>query len=312
MATVTTRAFEAQVRRPADVPVEPKKAAPVKAWAVAGGIMLAFQLFVWTRWILGPNFERVPSGPSKPPHWMKVVLNTWQAVGIPVLLLLFYWFLIRPWRRERRVTTDGLLCAAFLLLSFQDPLSSYFGHWFTYNSYLFNRGSWVSDVPGWLSYGEPGKMLVEPILFAPIAYVYFCLGLTMLGCGLMRRVKARWPEVGTFRLVGACFALMVLASFVIEGLLWMPLGFYTYAGGIASIFPEHYYKYPIHEGMFLGAALTGLTCLRYFRNDKGQTIAERGLDSVRATSRQAVALRFLALLGAVHAIFFVGYNVRVS
>ena len=40
---------------------------PVKIWAVAGGALLALQLYVWIRWITGPYFERVPTGPSDPP-----------------------------------------------------------------------------------------------------------------------------------------------------------------------------------------------------------------------------------------------------
>jgi hypothetical protein len=36
-------------------------AKPVKIWAVVGGALLVLQLYVWTRWITGPYFERVPA-----------------------------------------------------------------------------------------------------------------------------------------------------------------------------------------------------------------------------------------------------------
>src|SRR5689334_2760858 len=44
---------------------------PVRIWAVIGGAILVFQLYVWIRWISGPYFERVPAGPSDPPTLMK-------------------------------------------------------------------------------------------------------------------------------------------------------------------------------------------------------------------------------------------------
>ena len=45
----------------------PAKVKPVRIWATLGGAILAFQLYVWIRWITGPNFERVPAGASDPP-----------------------------------------------------------------------------------------------------------------------------------------------------------------------------------------------------------------------------------------------------
>ena len=43
------------------------KSKPVRAWAIAGGAILAFQLYVWISWMTGPYFKRVPAGPSDPP-----------------------------------------------------------------------------------------------------------------------------------------------------------------------------------------------------------------------------------------------------
>ena len=104
---------------------------PVQAWALLGGAILAVQLYVLAKWVTGPYFVPVPSGPSDPPTLMKIVLVTWTSVimiGFPIGL---YYFIIRPWRRERRITTDGMLMVAFGLLFFQDPLLNYFNTWST-------------------------------------------------------------------------------------------------------------------------------------------------------------------------------------
>ena len=38
---------------------------PVRIWAVIGGALLVFQLYVWIRWMTGPYFERVPDGAER-------------------------------------------------------------------------------------------------------------------------------------------------------------------------------------------------------------------------------------------------------
>src|SRR5215467_7079532 len=175
---------------------------PVQGWALFGGAILAVQLYVWAKWITGPYFVRVPPGPSDPPILMKIVLVTWTSViciGLPVGV---YYFIVRPWRRERRITTDGMLLAAFGLLFFQDPLLNYLNTWCTYNSWLWNRGSWVQDIPGWVSWGKPGAMMPEPLLMNAPGYSFGVLLCTMLGCWVMRRAKQRWPSLGVPGLLG--------------------------------------------------------------------------------------------------------------
>ncbi len=119
----------------------------VKVWAAVGGALLVLQLYVWIRWVTGPYFVRVPAGPSDPPTYMKIFLTANGAlmcVGLPAAI---WWFLIRPWVRERRITLDGLLLISCALFFFQDPLLNYLNTWCTYNTWLWNRGSWSSHIP---------------------------------------------------------------------------------------------------------------------------------------------------------------------
>jgi hypothetical protein len=243
---------------------------------------------------------------------MRTVQDIWQPAGILAALFCLYWYLVRPWLRERTVTTDGLLVAAFATLWFEDPLSAYYGHWFTYNANLVNMGSWVHDVPGWVSPGSPGRMLVEPILVIPFVYVYFIMIGVLFGCWVMRRTEARRPGISTAQLIGVCFCAMALFDLVAEGLIWLPLGFWEYPGGIGLLFPGTYHKFPLNEMLTIAATFTGIACLRYFRDDKGRTVVERGLDRLKVGSRRQTVFRFLALAFAVHAILFVGYNVPNS
>ena len=83
------------------------KVKPITIWATIGGALLALQLYVWTRWITGPYFQRVPGGPSDPPTYMKAFLTmngVLVCVGLPIAI---WWFIVRPWRRERRITSTA-------------------------------------------------------------------------------------------------------------------------------------------------------------------------------------------------------------
>lgn len=310
---VTTRG---PVTPPGVLPPEPlvreNRTPPVKMWAGLGAVILAFIAYVLIDWVSGPYFESVPDGPSDPPTWMAVNLVFWQVVSIPAALFIIYRFVIRPWRRERTIGVDGMLVIGFSTMWFQDPLSSAANHWFVYNTEMVNFGSWVHSVPWFTAFGEPGAMTSEPILFTPAAYVYIMILATALGCAVMRRARRRWPGLGTASLVGICFVAMCLFDIVLEGIIWLPLGVFEYPGGHWSIFPDTYHKYPLNEMFTIGAVFTALACLRFFVNDRGQTVAERGVDEVRGSNGRKLLLRALAVTAAIHVIMFLGYNLPNS
>jgi hypothetical protein len=277
-------------------------------WALLGAICLAFEIFVMTKWVTGPSFKQVPSGPSVPPTWMKVVLITGQIAAPLGALLMLYRTLVRPWIRERLVATDGLMCLMFLALMFYDPLENYFAPYVTYNSYMVNFGSWVTSVPGWSSFGRPGATVAEPIIFQPANYVVAPLLAVMGGCWMMRMLKARWPGIGDMRLVAMLFATMLVCWPLVEGGLYMPLGFFTFAGGSFSLFPQAYHKYPLQQALFATVFLSLFTSLRYFKNDEGHTIVERGIDRLRVGVKRKALLRFLALVAIGNVFYVVGYD----
>lgn len=283
---------------------------PVKWWAALGAMILAFIAYVLIKWVTGPFFKRVPTGPMDPPTYMKVAMVVFQAVSIPVGIGLIGWFVLRPIIRQRRLTLDGMLVLAFSTLWFQDPLSAYGGHWFTYNSWPINYGSWVHGVPGWLSNGKPGAMLVEPILIMPGLYVYVFVITMFLGAAVMRRAKVRWPRIGTVGLIGVCFVAMVAFDIILEGVIFMPLGIWEYPGGRGfAIFNATYHAFPLNEVVTVSATFTAVACLRYFRNDRGQTLVERGTERLRTSERTQQVVRALAVLAGVHMALFLTYNV---
>jgi Spirocyclase AveC-like len=307
-SALTTASLRQESR--AQVAATPRRSVPVVIWAGVGALILAFQIFVWVTWISGPYFKRVHTGATHVPSWMKVVQSSWTGLGFVGMAFVVYWFVWRPWRRDGRLSTDSLLVIAFATtVYFWDPTPNYSGQWFTYNSYLFNMGSWTQDIPGWLAPGHPGHMMVEPILWIEPTYIYLMFPWMLAGCWLMGKVRARWPRLSNFELIVAVWAIMAVSDFVLEGFIYQPLGFYSYGGANRSVSlnPGHYYQFPFYESVLLAAMLTAWAAIRYFKNDKGETIVERGVSGLRASQKQKTCLRFLALSGAFSLVYVVTY-----
>lgn len=243
---------------------------------------------------------------------MKAVQISWMALGIPLTFGFLWHFLIAPWRRDGRPTSDGLIVLACLGLVIQDPWSSYIQNWFGYDAWLPNMGSWVHGIPGWMSYGTPAHQVPEPILWSPFMYCYAFFTVVCIGCAFMRRCAGRWPGIGQLRLVALCFVFMMAIDIVLEGALFIPLGFFTYAGGHWAIFPHSYMKFPLHEAILAGAMFALLSSVRYFTDDRGRTLAERGADTIRTGSLRRAAVRFLAIYGAMSVIVLCAYNIPTA
>ncbi len=241
---------------------------------------------------------------------MKVLLTTNMIVMCVGLPFVIWWFIIRPWVRERRITLDGILFVSCALFFFQDPLLNYFNTWCTYNTWLWNRGSWSSHIPGWVSPESPGRQVAEPLLINATGYGMVLI-LAMVGCWFMRKVKARFPNITNLRLILVTYAAAFVADFILEAGFMLPFGLYTYPGSIRSVtvFAGTYHQWPIYEGLMWGAVMTALSCLRYFTDDRGRTVVERGLDQVRGGFVRQQLVRFLAIFAAVSASFFFLYNI---
>ena len=101
----------------------------------------------------------------------------------------------------------------------------------------------------------------------------------------------------------------MIVDIVAEGMLILPAGVYTYAGGHLALFPHAYHKYPLTEAPTVGAIIAGLGALRYFKDDQGRTMVERGIDKVNASSGRKNLLRFAAITGMINVLVLCCYNI---
>jgi Spirocyclase AveC-like len=285
---------------------EPRPTYPVSVWALIGGIALVAEAYVIIKWISGPYFTTVHSGPDSPPEWMKVGINLAQVILWPLAIVILWRLLVRPWRRERRLSSEGLICLGLLSVSIYDPVSNYLHNWLTYNSYFLNFGSIVKSIPGWQSFAKPGQMPAYPILLAPPLYVVGVFGAGWFAYWAMCRVHSRWPTMRTIPLLAITVVGMWLFDVLLEGGIFMRLGWYSgvgwsvFDGGTAN-------AVPLGNQVLAAICFTTIGSILFFKNDQGQTIFERGANTL--SPRRSAVWRTLAGVGVAQALMFSTYHI---
>jgi hypothetical protein len=287
-----------------------RKWQPVEWWALLGAAWLAFWAYVLVSWVTGPYFTHVDPGPTALPDWMRVLFTAWQAAAFPIVATVLFVVVVRPWRRDRRIPFDGLLIIGYITMCLQDPGSNYFGVWYTTNAHLVNMGSFVNEIPGWLSFGAPGA---QPPFMPLLHLLEYPLGMfcaVWVGSAVVKRLQ-RTTALSPVALMAICYPFMMVMDLVIEG-AFMLLGFYTMAGGHASISPDAYNKFPLIEPVFVALIWLPVVALRVLKNDKGETFVERGADSLRVSPGRRDLYRGLAAIAACQMIYLCCYNIPVA
>ena len=308
MATQTTTVARSAA---ADARTEKRRLQPVEWWALSGGAYLAFWAYVLIRWVTGPYFTPVPAGPTPQATWMEVVHVVWQAAAIPFVAVVVYLGVVRPWRRTRDVPFYGLVFVAVLPMAFQDALPDMTGWFYTANAHLWNMGSFYADIPGWSSFTRPGAIIPWMPLFNLIEYPVGMVIPIWLGRRLLRAtlVQRGWHPAAGLALV---FGVMAVFDFLIEGCVFILLGFYSYPGGKLSLFPDSYHKFPLVNALCVAAFLTVTVALVSFPDDRGEILAERGISSITGGSARRAWTRLFALMAVTCYSFLLLYNLPMA
>ncbi len=292
---------------------EPKKIVPIKWWAGFGVIAIAIQAYAFFDWIfLSGNFNATDPGPDPIPTNISVGIWAFQAIGLTCGIVGLYYFFIRPWRKKIPLGLDSYMVAGLYLVFWQDPILNYFQNWATYNAGVYDFGSWASSIPGWLA--PNSHNMSAPLFFLLPVYGIIAFTFSSLVALTMKRARARYPEMGNLGIVSIGFAVCSVIVFIVET-IFLRFGLYAYPGAIRSLslWSGKYYQYPLYEWMTFTAAWTAWGSMIYFRNDKGESMAERGLEELRTkTDKKLNWLRFLAVTGMINVAFFMVYNLPLQ
>lgn len=273
----------------------------VKAWFMVGCISLCFMAWVFFQWVTSPSFSRTELPPGiEVPLQFKIAGHAVE-IGMGIVWAYLIWTqIIRPYRKTGAPRTLGLLGIAFFIAIFWDPAMNWIQQGCVYNPYLFNRGFLSPYVPGWIS--PRSGLLPEPLLAWAGGYPGFLIWMSLAGLALMRLLKTRFPTISNTKLmVGGLLGSMAFDC-VLETLLIRLTGIYAYPGSIraVSLFAGHWYQFPMYESLFFGGWVGCCAILLYFKDDKGLTWVERGvekLDLCRNSNFRKALVRTIAVLG---------------
>lgn len=278
--------------------------------ATLGGLWLAFQAYVLASWAFGSSFVPTDPGPDPLPEGT-ARLFTFMQIAVPIAAAYMFWrILFGPWMRQGRITTDGRILFAAAMVFFWDMSLNYSSIALFYNSHLINYGAWANGAwPFWFS--PTGHLLPEPIVFIMPAYLALVFSQALFVCWWLRKAKARWPTMG----LGTTLVAIVVGLTIVDSIVEITVlrtGFYAYPGSIAALtlWAGETYQFPLTEGfLFGGLGVGSCAAIWHFRDDKGRTFAERGIEKLGWPPLAVSWMRTLAIYGFIHTAFFALYFV---
>lgn len=302
MATAT--AAVSSIREPGILPA-PRRARPVLWWASFGAAMAALQIYVYLSWITSSDFKAVPTGADPVPDWIQFWAWIVQSTHVALALGIIFW-VVRASIRARRLSFDAKLTLGFLSIYWLDPVPNFLRTQVMFNSYYFNRGSWVEHIPGWIS--PNGHLLPNALLFELPCFINLTLQ-AWIACWLMRQLRSRWPQIGTFGLIAVAFFWTAFFIFFGEKYIMIASGWLSWNGTIPAltVWSGTQGQMPLTETVIFGACVTAMCVPRFFRDDQGRSFVERGLDTVRISGWVKETVCALAFIGFAH-LAMITYN----
>lgn len=225
----------------------------------------------------------------------------WGARGFEALVIvLSLWViskLIKDCREKRRFFTfDVMFCLACATLIWVNAGNNFFQPMFSISSEFVNLNDPCGHNP--LIVNPDCGRFANPVIFLGLFEVFGLLACAMLLGGIARRARERWPSLTQpqlFGIVSAGGCLLVLG----EPALLLPLNLWTFPGTPMSVsIGGEAFRYPFApEILVFGLWIGTIASVRIFRDDRGRSLVERGLD--RHTPRVRVAITLAALYGVV-------------
>ncbi len=284
--------------------IQTKPAKPVLLWGAFGAVSMIVIVITVGQWMLSPEFKPAPTGSDPISAGMQVWITALECFFSGGALLFFWLYLIKPWIKAGHITWDGLFLLACITIWYQDPIDNYFNFTFTYNAHFHNRSSWSNFIPGWQS--PRGENFAEPFLFMGSFFMWVFFGASVFGCWMLDKCRAALPNLSSLGHIGLVFLVFGVLDLLIES-LFTHTGIYAYVAcySLLTFWAGTPNQFPIYESTGVGAMLTAVSILRYYRDDHGHSVVERGMQHLRLPTPARRLLSFFSMVAAIQAIAFV-------
>ena len=255
---------------------------PAHYLALASIPLLAYQVWTWGAWLA--------SGPYQVTADRSYGSFSWYAArGIEIVLglvvIVLVAMLVRQCRARRRLTFDAMLFIGLVLTVFWDTVVNFIEPLWFYSTNWVNLNDWWGHAPFMINPAAghgPNPLLVLGLLYALGTLEAMTIG------KVMDRAQRRWPGISRARLIAVAFASASLIGMALSLTMILP---HLWGGpGMPFSILGGDYHYSVLEFLYIGAWSTTLACLRFFVNDRGERVTERGLANLPSRSRTAVAL----------------------
>jgi hypothetical protein len=253
--------------------------------AVAAVPVLLLQTWTLAAWLA--------DGPHQITEFRDTSAISWKAArvyeGIGIIVSIVVIFVVgRECRRKRQLTFDAKFLICGVTLFWDDAGTNFFQPIIMYSSNWVNVNSPLGHMP-FVSNPDIGR-LPDPILFTIPLESTIWLAITWGVCRYVRFISVRWPGLSTAQIIALVMGTALVAEVLVEPLI-VGVGLWTYASPAWMSIPfGQSLRLPFPE-LLVGMFYFGCPALmRYFKNDRGETIIDRGLDRMSSWKRTVVSL----------------------
>lgn len=279
MATLSAR----QTRLSASS-ISPRRVPAAVILAVIGALVAGYALWTWGAWLASGPAPVTASRDPESASW-------WVARGYEVIMAVTVAFLsvriIGQCRRERRLVFDAVIVIAGFFTLFWDPMVNWMQPNFMYSSNWLNVNTWVAQAPGVVN---PTAGIMPQPVFIMFIYPFGLLAFAMILNHGMRSVRNRFPQMSNLGLLAFTYAYGWFIAFCLEAPTFLTnlWGLPGAPARFAMFDNDHRFAWA--EYITTAIVFTTFAAVRYFRDDRGQTITERGLENLALTTRTLVSI----------------------